>query len=358
MKANELTQYVFADRYPFFASWFAHWFAHWIESSKQFRIFVENDRNKKKIRAKVNNAKTDEDFRDVWFEFGMAYLMLQNNRFSEVEYEKYGAEKKKRAPDFTVTHKTGTIFNVEVRRIRKPKLQKRFEKLKKDIAKQIPAVPSTLAVRICIEYIDEFDPSPDLLERLEDRISDIINCIINTIPEAERNTPVDGVKRYSVPDFKGEVELVFRKPSSKITHTLSYYGVSPSPTLRTLREYYKFGDIICEKLGQMRPGEINVLAVITDSDTHDDFDFGKAVASLDELVARKDDTFFRSKGFADTDDFLKQFKQLSGVFFRGPWEIIPTDGTDTLNYPNGLWCNEGTDCQVPEDICETLRRMD
>lgn len=358
MKANELAQYIFKGRHPFFASRFAHW----IESSRQFGIFVENDRNQNKILARVRNAKTDADFRDVWFEFGMAYLMLKNGRFLEVEYEKYKKENK-RGPDFTVTYETGTVFNVEVRRIRKPpKSQERFEKWEEDIVKQIPSVPSTLAVGIWIEHIDEFDPSRDLLERLlerlEDRTSDIINYITSTISEAEKDTSIDGVKRYSVPGFKGEVELVFSKPSSKPTRTLSYYGVSSYPALRTHREYYKFGDVICEKLGQMRPSEINVLAVITDSDTHDDFDFGEAIARLNELVELKDDTFFKSKGFAGTDDFLEQFKRLGGVFLRGPWGIIPTNGADTPNYPNGLWCNEEADRQIPEDICEALRRMD
>jgi len=96
-------------------------FSRWIKSSERFKVFAEKYRNK--IRKKVTGAQKDsvpdEKLKDVLFELEMAYLMLKDGRFLEVEYEKY-REENERGPDFTVTYETGTVFNVEVRRIWKP----------------------------------------------------------------------------------------------------------------------------------------------------------------------------------------------------------------------------------------------
>jgi len=59
--------------------------------------------------------------KDLRAELETAALLLGSERFT-VEYEKYAASKQ-RGPDFTVTFKTHTLFNVEVRRIRKVELE-------------------------------------------------------------------------------------------------------------------------------------------------------------------------------------------------------------------------------------------
>jgi hypothetical protein len=53
---------------------------------------------------------------DLRTELETAALLLQSEHFT-LEYEKYAASKQ-RGPDFTVTFKTHTPFNVEVRRLR------------------------------------------------------------------------------------------------------------------------------------------------------------------------------------------------------------------------------------------------
>jgi hypothetical protein len=63
----------------------------------------------------------DEDgMKDLRAELETALWLLREKRFT-LEYEKYAASKQ-RGPDFTVTFKTHTLFNVEVRRIRSAKL--------------------------------------------------------------------------------------------------------------------------------------------------------------------------------------------------------------------------------------------
>lgn len=89
-------------------------FKAWVQESRRFRTFVTTYRVK--IRAKLKNARADGGMLDLRAELETAMLLLREDRFT-LEYEKYAALKQ-RGPDFTVTFKTHTPFNVEVRRIR------------------------------------------------------------------------------------------------------------------------------------------------------------------------------------------------------------------------------------------------
>jgi hypothetical protein len=89
-------------------------FAGWVRGSRRFKAFAVQYRAK--IRAKLKNARDDGSMSDVRAELATAALLLRDERFS-LEYEKYAASKQ-RGPDFAVTFKTHTPFNVEVRRIR------------------------------------------------------------------------------------------------------------------------------------------------------------------------------------------------------------------------------------------------
>ena len=89
-------------------------FAGWAQDSRRFRAFAGSQRVK--IRAKLRNVRDEEGMQDLRAELETAVLLLREERFT-LEYEKYAALKQ-RGPDFTVTFKTHTPFNVEVRRIR------------------------------------------------------------------------------------------------------------------------------------------------------------------------------------------------------------------------------------------------
>ncbi len=93
-------------------------FAGWVRGSRRFATFAEVYRGK--IRAKLRHARDEGGLRDVRAELVTAALLLREERFS-LEYEKYAAAKQ-RGPDFTVTFKGHTPFNVEVRRIRSNEL--------------------------------------------------------------------------------------------------------------------------------------------------------------------------------------------------------------------------------------------
>jgi len=110
MTADELLAYIFErDTHAL-----APQFRLWLASSARFRTFAEQYRDK--IRKKIRGIRDQEGLKDLTFELEIAYLMLSERRFA-VEYEKGGVGKQ-RGPDFCVTFRTHTPFNVEVKRLR------------------------------------------------------------------------------------------------------------------------------------------------------------------------------------------------------------------------------------------------
>lgn len=107
---DDLLGYIFDGKKPAFYPEFEGW----VRSSRRFKAFAVNNRNK--IRAKLKNVGDEGGMKDLRVELKTAALLLREERFT-LEYEKYAASKQ-RGPDFTVTFKTHTLFNVEVRRMR------------------------------------------------------------------------------------------------------------------------------------------------------------------------------------------------------------------------------------------------
>ena len=93
-------------------------FEGWVRGSRRFKAFAISYRGK--IRAKLKNVRDEDGMRNLRAELETAALLLREDRFT-LEYEKYAASKQ-RGPDFTITFKTHTPFNVEVRRIRSVEL--------------------------------------------------------------------------------------------------------------------------------------------------------------------------------------------------------------------------------------------
>lgn len=107
---DDLLNAIFDDQKPAFYPEFAAW----VRGSRRFRAFASAHHSK--IRTKLKHVNGEEGLLAVRAELETAALLLREERFT-LEYEKYAAAKQ-RGPDFTVTFKTHTPFNVEVRRIR------------------------------------------------------------------------------------------------------------------------------------------------------------------------------------------------------------------------------------------------
>lgn len=93
-------------------------FEGWVRGSRRFKAFAITYRSK--IRTKLRHVQDESGLKDLCAELETAVMLLRNESFT-LEYEKYVATKQ-RGPDFTVTFKTHTCFNVEVRRLRRVEL--------------------------------------------------------------------------------------------------------------------------------------------------------------------------------------------------------------------------------------------
>lgn len=326
MSVDKLVQYIFSQ-----GDLYSPTFLRWVKSSKRFESFVE--RYKDKIRKKVKDAQKDpqprEKLKDVLFELEIACLLCKTTRFA-VEYEKHG----KKGPDFTVNDETSTAFNVEVKRIRPGKSpQVRFDLWESYVKHQFHSIPSKLA--LYMKFGDDLDTSLDPVDRLEEKTSQVIEYITDTIPVAERAILTEGNPRFSiaVPGFENEFVPQFRKPPYSTDVLVNDGG--ESPIFKTGQEDRKFDDLYWKALGQAIPNMINVLAINTDSKTHDSWALRICMHHLNKLVRRND---------------IKRTKRLSGVLFRGTW--LAAGGE-----PNILWCDEEAYHTIPEDIGLALRRM-
>ena len=340
MTDDELISYIIADRQHNITNYFAGWFT----ICDRFKNFSYHNRDK--IRSKIRGTKTNEDLEDLSFELEVAYLLLLDERF-ELEYEKYGTGEN-RAPDFLAIYKKSIFFNVEVRRIRKPELGTRIDSCFQEIGDKVRKIPSDICVQI---WTNTFDADPDLVSRLESSKEKIINFVEKVIEIEKNKLAYDSTCEYPLDGFEDEFVFALTRPSGKVdkTHT-SYYPASV-PIFYTQKEYYKFGDIVCEKLGQMLPNMINMLIVGSNSSAHEREDLPRAIDSINDLLLKNDEKFFIQKGFHGRNDFIEQMKNLSAILFRSNW----IGGVGDRNL---LWLNEQASQKIPEEITEYLRMMD
>lgn len=197
-------------------------FEAWARSSRRFRDFAT--RYHSKIRAKLRNAPGEGGLLDLRAELEVAVLLLQDRQFA-LEYEKYAALKQ-RGPDFTVTFKTHTPFNVEVRRIR------------------------------CAELGDD---------------------------DAEARA-------------------------------------------------LKLVAVLCDKVGQMPPGIVNLLWLAADCPLSE-ASVNDAMALLRQLAERKVEDFFMRRGFKSATDFLRHYQHLSGIVVWQPGAHIVVPNALTRHKP-------------------------
>jgi hypothetical protein len=209
-------------------------FEGWVRDSRRFKAFATSYRSK--IRAKLKNVRDDGGMLDLRAELETAVLLLREERFT-LEYETYAASKQ-RGPDFTVTFKTHTPFNIEVRRIRS------------------------------VEMDDE-----DTEARLA-----------------------------------------------------------------------KLMAVLCDKVRQMPPSSVNLLWLVAEREIAE-ADLTRAVITLRQLAERKAEDFFTRRGFESAADFLKYYRQLSGIVLRQSGEQV-------------LWLNSLARHKTPPEIVTAIQRLE
>ena len=314
----------------------------WMGTNENFRRFVTKYQGK--IRAKLEGAKEEQDLVDILWELELAHLLLKDSSVA-VEYEPYGSGAS-RAPDFCVTRKSLQL-NLEARRIRTPALESRFEVWEQRMADAIRAVPSDVGVSLTIPGMQPKGALFDLLERKQGEIQSEIASLISSANQAlGLNESVDHV----IEEEEGGLQITITKPSKKAAPgETSYYGGS-FPVWFSNREFAKFGDIICDKLGQLRPGMPNLIVVHAGSACFNGSDCEDAVTELSILGKQGNEKFFIKKGFRGSQDFFDHTKRLSGVVFRSNW-IGPNDR-------NFFWRNTHSECGIDSELAKFFAQLD
>lgn len=122
-----------------------------------------------------------------------------------------------------------------------------------------------------------------------------------------------------------------------------------TPALKPEHVGGRLTDTVCDKLGQMRPGMINLLLVMMDSDFIRLLDIQQAMAQLKGRAERKEAGLFGRYGFVNSSDFFKYYLRLSGVLVR---EAGAGDETAKAI----LWLNNQTKHPVPRPLRTILQR--
>jgi len=112
------------------------------------------------------------------------------------------------------------------------------------------------------------------------------------------------------------------------------------------QEFSKLSNTVCQKIGQLAPGMLNLLVLSYEHDHVDGFDGPIALLQLRRLAEQKDDAFFARRGLADARDFLKQFQRLSAALFR----VHQEDG----GIQSVLWLNATAKHRLPHDLHNAL----
>jgi hypothetical protein len=101
--------------------------------------------------------------------------------------------------------------------------------------------------------------------------------------------------------------------------------------------------VLCDKVGQMPPSIVNLLWLIVEHEISET-DLTSAAVTLRQLAERKAEHFFTRHGFASTADFLKQYRQLSGIVLRQSGQ-------------NVLWLNSLARHKAPPEIVTAIQRL-
>ncbi len=108
----------------------------------------------------------------------------------------------------------------------------------------------------------------------------------------------------------------------------------------------KFMKVICEKLGQMPSGVMNVLLMVIETPDMTQADLGQATLRLKQLADQKAEDYFIARGFADATDFLRQYRNLSTIVLHRP--AAP---------PNYLWQNSLARYPLLKELHPVFQRL-
>lgn len=324
----------------------------WVRSNDRFAAFVS--KNLPKVKKRIRDQDNNEALADVRCELEAAYLLLADNHFDIIQYErKY--EGCSRGPDYYVSFDSSFKFNLEVTRLHQPAQMLDFERIIQQVAKRVESVPSSLCFGFYCENIEVDRAMVDRLALLQESI---IEYIIKTIQIEEAGLKFADAREYKIPGFGDALFVMLSKPRGKTSINATSYGLVARPISDKGTEYLKFISVLIDvkkKMTQMIPGMINILYISSDSDPHEASDFLKACALIDRQLRKEDEAFFVKYGFKDPKEFLKHWINFSGILFRERWMRL---GNNQHEDRNVLWQNAHAAIPIPQPLYACLRRMD
>jgi hypothetical protein len=102
----------------------------------------------------------------------------------------------------------------------------------------------------------------------------------------------------------------------------------------------KLMDSICDKVGQMPSGVVNVVVIYAPGATSDHL--VEAATTLRALAEQKVEAYFTRRGFQDARAFIRQFQNLSAVILKSGVTLI--------------WTNSLAKKPVPDELLKALRK--
>ncbi|MDD4753238.1 MAG: hypothetical protein PHT78_08340 [Desulfitobacteriaceae bacterium] len=264
-----------------------------------------------KIRGKIRPLRNNEDILDVIAELRTAAKIWTSDDVNEVIYEPLGTET--RCPDFKISLDNGESLYIEVKRVRRTPTEARrddFIELFKDEIKRIELNfgVSMFCHELVIPGYDEIQIYEELINRMEEIIGSIREILVQLNEDDGKFTT------FFLSDYANNLRVdICTIPYENRNNRIHYYGGLENNPM-TGRELYKFGDIICEKIPQLLANENNIIFIVIDNDSHEYEDLLDGVASINQLITERDDTFFANKGLISAEHFLNESRKLSAVF--------------------------------------------
>lgn len=316
----------------------------WMDHRPEFRRFVLT--HGAAIRKKMLQAGDPEDRWDVLAELEFAYRGLRQPGW-EFDYQPSGTGIVRTA-DYRVRIGGIEAFNLEVKRVREGKETVALQTFVQDVLAALQDIPTGCGVTIDIPAMSETDGFVDRLVEAKQRV---IRSCVGTAREQTQGLSADDTVEVPISDFDSDdlritLERLGHRPADFPTVNLG--GVMTIPYAQ--RESFKFTDIICGALGQLRDGMPNVLAVRVQSCTHENVEFDHAVAAMGRLALSQDDSFFRKKGFDSATDYRNQRRRLSVAVVVNDWTTVAPG-----QHQNHVWRNPEAAVPLADEIVEALR---
>ncbi len=102
---------------------------------------------------------------------------------------------------------------------------------------------------------------------------------------------------------------------------------------------------ICEKLGQLPAGAINVLVVVSPGAAYEPQDAARAMQGAAARMSPEDEQVVLQRGYRSARDFRQQAQRLSAVLLRRG---------EAAEESGGLWLNPGARHPLPGELARVL----